>query len=148
MEAAYQYTTLAQWTTGRNGILAAEGIEHSIPFSTPPEFHGQAGKWTPEHMIVASVATCYVATFVAIAGISKLEVLNVEASVTGILEKPEGYLRFTRFVIAPTITLARESDRERALRLVEKAEKGCLIARSLNGQTTVEPMILVAVPVA
>lgn len=148
MESAYQYTTVAEWVDGRNGLLSAEGMPYSIAFSTPPEFHGQAGKWTPEHLIVASMASCYVATFVAIAEISKLEVLNVEASVTGVLEKPEGYLRFTRFVIAPTITLARESDRERALRLVEKAEKGCLIARSLNGQIAVEPMILVGAPVA
>lgn len=148
MDTSYKYTTLAEWVHGRNGILSAEGMHHDIAFSTPPEFHGQSGKWTPEHFIVASLATCFVATFVAATEISKLEILDLAVNVTGVLEKPEGYLRFTKFIIAPKVTIANEADHDRAMRLLEKAERGCLIARSLNGKMELQPEILVAAAVA
>jgi len=148
MSANNQYTSVARWTAGRGGIMKAESIEHPIEFSSPPEFLGQAGLWTPEHFLVAAVAGCFVSTFAAMAEMSKLEVLSFQASATGSLEKIEGGLRFNRVVIRPEVVVARESDQERALRLLEKAERGCLIARSLRSEVVLEPVILVQPPVS
>lgn len=132
------YAVSATWEIGRRGVLTSEGIEPAIRFSSPPEFKGDAGVWTPEHLLVASVATCYVATFSAIAEMSKMAFLGLQLSVVGKLGKPEGKLRFTEIVLKPTLTLAAREDHERAVRLLEKAEMNCLIARSLACPVTME----------
>jgi organic hydroperoxide reductase OsmC/OhrA len=46
------------------------------------------------------------------------------------------------------VTIDREEDRERAARLLEKAERSCLIARSIQATFVLEPKILVGAPVA
>jgi peroxiredoxin-like protein len=137
------YTSTARWTTGRNGIANAESVEQAIAFSSPVEFRGQPGMWTPEHFLTAAVAGCFVTTFIAIAEVSKFEFVSVEASAVGSLEKVERGFQFTRVVIRPILSIARDSDRERALRLIEKTERTCLVARSLRSEVIVEPEILV-----
>jgi peroxiredoxin-like protein len=144
----YQYTGIARWTRGRSGIVNAETVEQPIGFSSPPEFHGEAGSWTPEHFLVAAAAGCFVTTFLAIAELSKFEYVAIEASATGTLEKAEGGFRFTRVMIRPELTIAHESDRERALRLLEKTERSCLVSRSLRSEVLLEPKVLVQTPVS
>jgi peroxiredoxin-like protein len=142
-----EYTSTARWTKGRRGIAKAESVEQPIAFSSPVEFQGQSGMWTPEHFLVAAVAGCFVTTFIAIAEASKFEVVSLEASAAGVLEKVERGFQFTRVVIRPVLTIAQDSDRERALRLIEKTERACLVARSLRSEVTVEPIVLVETPV-
>ena len=142
------YTSTARWTTGRSGIVNAESVEEPIGFSAPIEFHGEAGMWTPEHFLTAAVAGCFITTFMAIAEASKFEVLSMEVSATGLLEKVERGFQFTRVVMRPVLIIARDSDHERALRLIEKTERSCLIARSLRSEVVVEPTVLVEAPVA
>ena len=61
----------------------------------------------------------------------------------GVLGKEEGGWRFTRFVVRPRLKIAEGKDLERAKRLLEKAEKTCLVARSLACPTVLEPEIAV-----
>ncbi len=138
----YKYEASARWTGARRGIAAGVGAGAEIEFASPPEFQGEAGKWTPEHFFTAAVASCFVTTFRAIAEFSKFDFEALEAAVEGVLEKVEGGFRFTRVVVRPTLTIMREEDRERALRLLEKAERGCLISRSLNAQVSLQPTIV------
>lgn len=146
MPNAHHYRVSARWTRARRGVTRAEGVPQELDFASPPEFQGEPGLWTPEHLITSAVATCFVATFRAIAEFSKFEAPGLEAAVEGILKKGESGYRFTRFYIRPVLTLAREEDRERGLRLLEKAEKACLISRSLSGEMVLEPKVEVAAP--
>ena len=141
MSEQYTYPVKAVWEGGRKGTVSAEGITPSIRFSSPPEFKGDAGFWTPEHFLVAAVASCYVATFYAMANNSKMEFRRLELEVEGKLGKPQGKLRFTGMVLRPKLELLRHEDRDRAIRLLEKAEQGCLIAHSLVCPVSVEPAI-------
>jgi peroxiredoxin-like protein len=145
---SYQYTGTAHWTKSGGATAEAEGIDHPIAFSSPPEFQGQSGMWTPEHFLVAAVTGCFITTFVAIAKLSKFEALSLDVSATGSLEKVQHGFQFTRVTIRPVLTIAQDSDRERALRLIEKTEHSCLVARSLRSEMTVEPRILVEAAVA
>jgi peroxiredoxin-like protein len=146
--SSYEYTSTARWTTGRAGIADTESVEQPIAFSAPPEFQGQPGMWTPEHFLIAAVAGCFVTTFIAVTELSKFELLSLEVCAAGVLEKVERGFQFTRVTIRPVLTIARDSDRERALRLIEKAERSCLVARSLRSEVIVEPTVLVQAPVA
>ena len=148
MEKGYSYKVSAHWTMHKRGIVEAESIPRTINFAAPPEFGGEPGLWTPEHFLLAAVSTCFTATFRAIAEFSKLEFGGLELNAEGEVAKQEGGLRFTRILLKPVLTIHDEKDRERAGRLLEKAERVCLVSRSLACTIVLEPKIIAEVPVA
>lgn len=143
MPTSYSYRATARWTEHTRGIVEAEGIPRTINFASPPEFGGEPGLWTPEHLLLAALSTCYVATLRAVADASKLQFHSLELAVEGTIEKQEGGFRFTRVLLRPVVTIVKEDDRERMGRLLEKAERACLITRSLACTNLLEAKILV-----
>jgi len=82
------------------------------------------------------------ATFIAIAELSKLGVVSFTSTAVGKLEKPEGQgYRITEIVLRPKLVIRFESDAERAQRILEKAERNCLISNSITTDVTLEPEI-------
>lgn len=141
---SFNYHVTARWTSHKRGIVEGESIPRTINFAAPPEFGGEPGLWTPEHLLLGSVSTCYVATLRAVAEVSKLEFHALELSVEGTVEKQEGGFRFTRIVLRPAVTIDKEEDRQRMGRLMEKAERVCLISRSLACPIALDAKIVVA----
>jgi peroxiredoxin-like protein len=139
----YSYRTTARWTEHKRGIVEAESVPRTINFAAPPEFGGEPGLWTPEHLLVAAVSTCYVSTLRAVAEASEAEFHSLELTVEGTIEKQEGGFRFTRIVLRPVVTILKEEDRERMGRLLEKAERVCLVTRSLDCASVLEAKIVV-----
>lgn len=143
MEKQYLYHLSASSTTLRSGVVVVEEVQPSITFSAPPEFQDEPGRWTPEHLFLASIAGCYVSTFSGIASFSKFEFLSLDVQLDGTIEKDEGGWRFTQVNLRPRLKISLAKDREKASRLMEKAEKTCLIARSVTSRLILEPEILV-----
>ena len=101
--------------------------------SAPPlEFGGPGTRWSPETLVVAAVGDCFILTFRAIARASKLTWTSLECHVTGTLDRNERTTRFTRFDVHAELTLPPTANVEQAQRLMEKAERNCLITSSLN----------------
>lgn len=146
MENGFIFVSSARWANGRNGVATGPDVQPPINFSAPPEFQGEAGVWTPEHFFTTAIATCFVNTFQAIAMFSRFSALALNVSVEGKVEKGEGGYRFTRVTLRPVLTVPSEADREQGMRLLEKAEKACLVSRSLNSEMILEAKILEAVP--
>ena len=141
MENQYFYTTEVEWTGERHGELRGPALP-KLDVDAPPEFKGHEGVWTPEHLFVASVNSCFMTTFVAIADNSKLEFVRFHADAVGKLEKVEGQgLMITHITLRPKLVLKHNRDAERALRIFQKAEKHCLIANSIRTATKLEPQI-------
>ena len=144
MEAHHKYRVHAFGAGGRNGVVHAEGVLSSISFSAPPEFLGEPDRWTPEHFLVAAVASCFVSTFSGIAEKSRLEFATFNLDAEGLLGNEDAIWRFTEIKLWPVVTVLKEEDRDRAIRLLEKAEKSCLIARSLQFKVTLFPAVKIA----
>jgi len=143
MPTIYTYRTTARWTEQKRGIVEVEGIPRTINFAAPPEFGGEPGLWSPELLLLAAVSTCFVATLRAVAENSKLTFSSLELAAEGTIEKEEGGFRFTRIALRPVVAIEKENERERLRRLLEKAERVCLVSRSLSCATILEPKILV-----
>ena len=141
MEAHHEYRIKAFGAGGRNGVVHAEGVLSNISFSAPPEFMGEPGHWTPEHFLVAAVASCFVSTFSGIAEKSRLEFASFNLDAEGLLDNADGIWRFTGIKLQPVVTVLKEEDRDRAIRLLEKAGASCLIARSLQCKVLVFPTV-------
>jgi peroxiredoxin-like protein len=139
MESIHEYRVEAIGARGRNGVVHAEGILPAISFSPPPEFQGEVGRWTPEHFLVAAVASCFISTFEGIAQTSRLEFDSLRLAAEGVLTKQDNGWRFSEMRLRPTVVLRKEEDRDRAVRLLEKAEKSCLVAQSLQCKVTLFP---------
>ncbi len=132
----------ANWESGRKGVVSPPGIEPTIRFSSPPEFKGEPGFWTPEHFLLAAVASCFVVTFYALAERSKMEFGKLELSVEGKLSKLEGRLSFVEIVLSPTLTVFQNHDNDRVYGLLERTEHGCLIARTLACPVLMQPLVV------
>jgi peroxiredoxin-like protein len=141
METHHEYRISAFGAGGRNGVVHAEGVLSSISFSAPPEFLGEPGRWTPEHFLVAAVASCFVSTFSGIAEKSRLKFASFNLDAEGVLGNEDGIWRFTEINLRPVVTVLEEEDRDKAIRLLEKAEKSCLIARSLQFKVVLFPAV-------
>jgi peroxiredoxin-like protein len=111
-------------------ILGAEGVPE-LESAPPREFDGPGDRWSPETLLVAAAADCFVLTFRAIALASKLAWTRIECDAEGVLDRNEGVARFTELHLRARLALAPGADAERAKRLLEKAEKSCLITSSL-----------------
>src|SRR2546430_15253802 len=141
MEGKYFYSTDVEWTGARNGDLSAGSLP-KLHVDAPPEFKGHEGAWTPEHLFVGAVNSCFMTTFVAIAENSKLDFVNFKTTADGTLEKVEGQgLMITEIVLRPLLTIKNVPDMARASRILEKAEKHCLIANSAKTQIRLKPKI-------
>jgi len=144
MDMTHKYRVTATSTEVRSGVAIAEGIEPMIAFSAPPEFNGLAGRWTPEHFLVAAVATCFISTFSGMAFNSNFEFDSLELDTEGILAQEQAGWRFKEVVLRPRLTIAHEKDKERGTRLLHKAEKNCLVGRSLACPIILEPALVIA----
>jgi organic hydroperoxide reductase OsmC/OhrA len=110
----------------------------------PPQFDGPEGYWSPETLLTAAVANCFILTFRALARTAKFEWLRLECKVEAVLEKVDGITQFSRFDTHATLTVAPGTDEAKAKQLLERAEHYCLIANSLRGARTLEASIVTA----
>lgn len=113
--------------------VAAPGLP-SFPSASPPEFDGPGGRWSPESLLCSAAASCFLLTFRAVARASKFEWQRLSCQVEGTLERKDGVTLFTRVSTHAVLQVAVGADQTTAQRLLEKAERGCLIANSLKAE--------------
>ena len=139
----HRYQVSANAETEGTFVLKPANLPQLI--SAPPaQFGGPGNQWSPEHLLVASVADCFILTFRAVAQASKLVWNNLEASAEGVLERVDRVTRFTTITVSATLTVPAGTNIDKARQLLEKAEAACLITNSLSGETHLEIEIIVA----
>ena len=127
-------------------VTASEDGLRSLEVSSPPEFGGPAGIWSPEHLFVASLASCLMTTFRAMADASNIDVVDYTDDATGHLVRDETRrYRFDEVTLRPRVVVTDPSHVDRALRLLDKAESVCLISRSVASSIKLEPEVTSAV---
>lgn len=116
-----------------------------LEVASPPEFGGPDGVWSPEHLFVASLSACLMTTFRSIAARSGVDVFDYMDEAVGHLKRGDDRLySIESVVLRPTIVISPESKLDRAERLIRKAEKACLISRSVSSQVILQPRVLQA----
>ena len=96
----YPHHYLASATGGNEGhvVVSGEGLP-DLDTQSPPQFGGPEGVWSPETMLSAAVANCFILSFRAIARASKFEWTSMKCNVDGVLDRPERSTYFTAFNI-------------------------------------------------
>ncbi|WP_264563471.1 OsmC family protein [Flavobacterium sp. N3904] len=141
MEAHY-YNVDLNWTSDRKGKISSPELQQTIEVATPPEFpKGIEGIWSPEHLLTAAVNSCFMTTFLAIAENSKLEFISFNCKSKGKLEQIDGKFLITEVILEPTLIITKESDKDRAERVLQKSEAACLVSNSIKSKITLIPVI-------
>ena len=139
------YPFSVRWLEGKRGLASAPDGLPDIEVASPPQFGGPGGRWTPEHLFVAAATTCWLTTFLAYAERSRLELVAVEAAGEAIVERGEdGRVSIPRILLRPRVTVKSDEDREKADKMIRKAEETCLIARAMRAVVELEPEVVVA----
>jgi organic hydroperoxide reductase OsmC/OhrA len=128
----YEFPVDIQWLDGRLTRASAAG-KPDLEVATPPEFkHGIPGVWSPEDLLVASAASCYAVTLLAVAERRGVPLRGLDVSTRGSVgQRPDGPFAFTEIEL--DVELVTDAGFEDEARLAgETAERGCLIAASLD----------------
>jgi peroxiredoxin-like protein len=130
-------------SAGRTGYAIATAPNlPDLRTAPPPDYDGPGDAWSPEHLLLASVETCFVFTMRAVARMQRIDVIGLELDSRGTVDRKDGVTRFTEIVLRPTLTVAPGTDRERALKLIEQSERACLVSSSLSTPIRLEPTII------
>ncbi|MBF0278773.1 MAG: OsmC family protein [SAR324 cluster bacterium] len=115
----------------------------TIDTAPPAEFGGPGDRWSPESLLAAAVADCFILSFRAIARGSNLSWNSLTCEVEGVLDRVENVTQFTEFHVSASLEIP-EANEERANRILQKAEKSCLITNSLKADTHLKTNIEIA----
>jgi len=140
----HSYRAFAWWGSEKTGLARTDSAPNAIHFTAPPQFGGMQGRWTPEDLLLAAIASCYTTSFRAIAEYSKLKYLDLGVEVEGKVRKADQGYSFGDFMIRPTLTIEDAKDESKAARLLEKAKTACLVSRALVEEPAFEPQVRVA----
>ncbi|WKD86659.1 hypothetical protein KCTC32516_02035 [Polaribacter huanghezhanensis] len=145
------YTISIKWMTDRKGMVCSPELYHPethnkncIEIATPPQFPGGVPHiWSPEHLLTAAVSSCFMTTFLAISEYSKLEFVSFNCNSKGVLEKIEGKFTVSEVHLFPEVLIVDEKHKEKAIRVLEKSAKACIISNSIKSNVFMEPKVFV-----
>jgi peroxiredoxin-like protein len=141
-EFPHHYIAKASAVTDSDVLLESPGLE-PLHTAGPAEFGGPGDLWSPETLLVAAVADCFILSFRAIARGSKMDWISLNCDVTGDLDRVDKVTRFTKFRFKVTLEVPEGIREGKAERLLEKAEKSCLITNSMTAETTLDYEVVV-----
>jgi organic hydroperoxide reductase OsmC/OhrA len=142
---SFHYKAKTAWSSARRGMLSAAG-RPNIVVGSPPEFNGEPDIWAPEELLVGSLNTCMMLTFLTLARAQGLTPVGYESEAEGLLENVEGKYHITEVTVRPSVTLKSEVELELARKAMASVEAHCFIANSINARVTLSPEFVVAPP--
>lgn len=134
------------WLTGNRGIISANDAEGTLHVATPPKFGGEGKSWSPEHLFLGSISSCFMTTYLAFAKKLGFDISNLECNAIGQIRIVEGKYKFTNIDLYPKVYIAAENLREKAMLALEKTHKFCLVSNSVNVEVIYHSEISVAMP--
>jgi organic hydroperoxide reductase OsmC/OhrA len=123
----------------RDHIWSFDG-GHEMAATAAPGYLGNPAHVDPEEAFVASIASCHMLTFLAIACRQKFVLDSYEDDAVGHMEKnAEGRLAITRVELRPNITWScdRKPTPEELDKIHHTAHENCFIANSIKTIVTV-----------
>jgi len=142
-EFPHHYRVTATGGAEDNIELSSPGVP-ALPSAAPAEFGGPGDQWSPETLLAAAVADCFILSFRAIARASKFDWISLSCDVDAVLEKVEKVTQFTEFRETVELVVPAGTDETKAMRLLEMAERVCLVTNSLTGKTHLDATVMFA----
>ena len=145
----HRFEAVIDWRRGADGAAALNlsvtfGARPPLTLAAPPQFKGDATRLSPEELFVASVASCQLLTYLALAARAGLPVTRYEDRPVGTLTLSDGRMRMTDVLLRPRISLGPSGDTAKARELVAAAHDRCFVTTSITAVVRIEPDIVAA----
>jgi len=125
----------------RDHVIRAAG-KPDIPGSSDPHFRGDAARYNPEELLVASLSTCHMLWYLHLCAVNHISVVEYQDAASGVMEEAaDGAGQFTRVILRPYVKISAGDNQSKALALHHAAHRLCFIARSVNFPVEAEPKI-------
>jgi organic hydroperoxide reductase OsmC/OhrA len=143
MKREHSYHIATTWTGASEGptknyktfsrtFRQAIGDKTELTGSADPAFLGDPALVNPEELLVASLSSCHMLSYLAWCALEGVEVVAYEDSAEGLMAEEHGAGEFQRVTLRPKVTVAPGTDLDKAHALHKKAHDVCFIARSVN----------------
>jgi organic hydroperoxide reductase OsmC/OhrA len=139
----HQFAASLSWTGAKEGgttsyraysrqhLVTVDG-KPALDLTADPAFRGDAKLLNPEDLLLASLASCHMLTYLALASLKGLVVTGYEDRASGTMRQAGTGGHFTEVTLHPVVTIAAGQDAALAEHLHEQAGKDCFIAASMN----------------
>lgn len=144
MNGQHKYNVTIKWT-GNNGTGTSNYREyersHTITVENKPEilassdpgFRGDKTKHNPEELLLASLSSCHMLSYLHLCAVSGVVVTDYIDQAAGIMiETANGGGHFSEVTLNPIVTVTENSMIPKANELHKKANELCFIANSVN----------------
>src|SRR5579863_1800337 len=105
----HSYTVTAESSASGAVSVVSAGLP-AMATAPPPEFDGPGGVWSPETLLIAAVADCFILTFRGVSRAARFEWVGLEAHVDATLERISGVAQFVRYITRATLTVPANAD--------------------------------------
>jgi peroxiredoxin-like protein len=139
----FMFEVQLNWLNAQKGILTAEDVKGSLYVGTPHVFGGEGQEWSPEHLFLSSVSSCFMSTFLVFARKLGFEISHFMCNAIGQVELVNGKYCFTQINVFPKIYVASEDLREKASTAIQKTQQYCLISNSISAEIIYHPELLI-----
>jgi len=134
--------TISYKSYSRNHTISVEN-KPTIPASSDVTFRGDATRYNPEELMIASVSSCHMLWYLHLCADAGVIVLDYNDAASGkMLEEEDGSGRFTEIMLNPMVTVQDASMLVKANELHQQAHQLCFIANSCNFPIKHSPLIL------
>ncbi|HZV77765.1 MAG TPA: OsmC family protein [Candidatus Babeliales bacterium] len=124
----------------RDHTIAVDG-KPEIGASSDPAFRGNATRYNPEELLVASLSSCHMLWYLHLCSVQHIAVLDYSDNASGIMQENGDAGQFIEVTLRPVVSITQSTDRAKAQALHEQAHRRCFIARSVNFPVSVRPTI-------
>lgn len=153
---SHSYQLFIEWT-GNNGSGTKDytGYDRShtiraankpdIDGSADPAFRGDATRYNPEELLLASLSSCHMLWYLHLCSDAGVIVTGYTDDPVGTMtQSDDGGGEFTEVILRPKVTVQDSSMIARATELHQKARAFCFIARSVNFPVRHQPVCTTA----
>jgi len=122
------------WLIKKTGVLSANDANGTLQVATPRQFGGEGKEWSPEHLFLGSVSSCFMTTYLFFAQKLGFAISHFECNAVGQVAIVDGKYQFTHINIYPEIYLADDGVKPMAILALQKTQKHCLISNSIRAE--------------
>ncbi|MBA2175179.1 OsmC family protein [Halobacillus locisalis] len=139
--ALHHFHLKADWPGGRDNVGYIESDKLKTKISIPKEMNGPDIGTNPDEMLLGAAATCYIISLAALIERAALPLKEMDMQSEGIVDVTDGVFTYQTIIHKPRVVLkadATDKDLKQLNRLVDKAEKSCMISKAIQGNVELQ----------
>ena len=122
------------WLDGKKGVMTANDVKGALHVATPRAFGGEGADWSPEHLLLGAISSCYMSTYLSFSSKAGIAISHLECDAKGQIALADGKYKFMRIDVFPKIYITAATMQEKANQAMLLTQQYCLVANSIDAE--------------